>query len=380
MRVGLSVFAQNYPDWERYESRAFVEAPTWPDSAVYDDAIRLGSLAEPLGFDSIWAVEHHFTPYTMIPDVLQLLTFFAGRTQRVDLGTMVVVLPWHNPLQTAEQISVLDNLLQGRRLTVGMGRGAGRVEFEGLNLEMAESRERFSEALEVIRKALGQPSFHHEGKYYRYPKDQSIRPRPRSADLLDRMCMAWGSPASGPIAARLGLQPLFIPQKPWADCAAEMSVFNGTRMDMGLEPTRPVVVCWAFCAETAREAEEAVTKYLVQYSDSARRHYELDDAEHFHNTPGYEHYADHAEQTRSVMSNPLEDMYVKSQVWGTPEMCLEKLRGINDVLGAEEFVAVFQYGAMPFEVAERSLRLFAREVLPELKTWKNSTPPVPASA
>ena len=54
-------------------------------------------MAEPLGFDSIWSVEHHFTDYTMCPDVLQFLTYMAGKTQHVKLGTMVIVLPWHDP-------------------------------------------------------------------------------------------------------------------------------------------------------------------------------------------------------------------------------------------------------------------------------------------
>src|SRR5215510_14650685 len=69
------------------------------DRDVYRHELRLGDLAEPLGFESIWGVEHHFTDYTMCPDVLQYLTYFAARTERVQLGSMVVVLPWHDPLR-----------------------------------------------------------------------------------------------------------------------------------------------------------------------------------------------------------------------------------------------------------------------------------------
>src|SRR5438132_1903277 len=87
-------------------------------------------------------VEHHFTDYTMCPDVLQFLTYMAGRTQRAQLGSMVVVLPWHDPLRVAEEVSMLDNISDGR-LILGLGRGAGRVEFDGFRLSMDESRERF---------------------------------------------------------------------------------------------------------------------------------------------------------------------------------------------------------------------------------------------
>src|SRR5262245_30448583 len=92
------------------------------DLEVYQNDLRFGSMAESLGFQSIWGVEHHFTDYTMCPDVLQLLTYFAGRTENALLGSMVVVLPWHDPLRVAEQVSMLDNL-SGGRVVLGLGRG-----------------------------------------------------------------------------------------------------------------------------------------------------------------------------------------------------------------------------------------------------------------
>src|SRR3954452_7827211 len=105
------------------------------DHEVYRDEIRLADQAEPLGFESIWGVEHHFTDYTMCPDVLQFLTYMAGRTQRAQIGSMVVVLPWHNPLRAAEEISMLANISDGR-VILGIGRGAGKIEFDGFRLSM----------------------------------------------------------------------------------------------------------------------------------------------------------------------------------------------------------------------------------------------------
>src|SRR5512141_2600679 len=108
------------------------------DLEVYQQELRLGAMAEPLGFQSIWGVEHHFTDYTMCPDVLQFLTYMAGRTRRLQLGSMVVVLPWHDPMRVAEEVSMLDNISDGR-LIFGIGRGLGRVEFEGFRVSMDES-------------------------------------------------------------------------------------------------------------------------------------------------------------------------------------------------------------------------------------------------
>jgi alkanesulfonate monooxygenase SsuD/methylene tetrahydromethanopterin reductase-like flavin-dependent oxidoreductase (luciferase family) len=108
----------------------FQSSATQSDAEVYRDEVRLADLAEPLGFESIWGVEHHFTGYTMCPDVLQFLTFMAGRTTTALLGSMVVVLPWHDPIRVAEQVAMLDNL-SGGRVVLGLGRGLGLVEFDG---------------------------------------------------------------------------------------------------------------------------------------------------------------------------------------------------------------------------------------------------------
>src|SRR5690554_4419927 len=132
MHVGMTAIFQNPEDAR-------------PDQDVYADDLRLADLAEPLGFDSVWGVEHHFTDYTMCPDVLQFLTWVAARTERIQIGSMVVVLPWHDPLRVAEQVSMLDTM-SGGRFILGIGRGLGRVEFEGFRVPMGESRERFVQA------------------------------------------------------------------------------------------------------------------------------------------------------------------------------------------------------------------------------------------
>src|SRR3954466_8095104 len=159
MRFGVTFFMQNYEDWGRYDAKAYEQPAQTSDWQVYEDGLRLANLVEPLGFDSLWTVEHHFTPYTMVPNPLQFLTFMAGRTTRIDFGTMVIVLPWHDPVQVAEGAAMLDQFLGGRKLSLGFGRGAAKVEFDGLRIEMDSSRERFLEALEVVRKALGSKHF-----------------------------------------------------------------------------------------------------------------------------------------------------------------------------------------------------------------------------
>src|SRR4029077_3092263 len=181
MKVGVTLFMQNYTDWDRFEA-AEAGAEIMParvsDSTIYEEELYLGKLVEPLGFDSLWSVEHHFTPYTMVPDVLKLLSYFAGCTERIEMATMVIVLPWHDPIRVAEGIATLDNMLAGRRLSIGFGRGLGRREFGALRIPMDESRQRFLESLAVIRTALTNEWFSFDGEYYKIPKT-TLRPQPR---------------------------------------------------------------------------------------------------------------------------------------------------------------------------------------------------------
>src|SRR5262245_17880429 len=171
------------------------------DADVFAEHMALGDLAEPLGFDSLFALEHHFTGYAMSPSPTELLAYFAGRTRRIQLGTAVIVLPWHDPLRLAEQIALLDILCGGRCL-FGFGRGAASVGYEGLRVPMGEARPRFVEAAEIIVKALSHDSFEHHGQFFQIPRT-AVRPRPISHPER-RFYASAVSPESAEIMAKLG--------------------------------------------------------------------------------------------------------------------------------------------------------------------------------
>src|SRR5690606_39171419 len=140
MKTGMALMFQN-PENAR------------SDREVYEKELALGDQAEALGFDSLWSVEHHFTDYTMCPDVVQFLSYFAGRTKNIQLGSAVIVLPWHDPVRVAEEVSMLDNM-SGGRMILGIGRGLGRVEFEGFRLDMNQSRGRFVDYAQMLLEGL----------------------------------------------------------------------------------------------------------------------------------------------------------------------------------------------------------------------------------
>src|SRR5262245_14490249 len=186
------------------------------DAAVLGEHLAMGDLAEPLGFDSLFALEHHFTGYAMSPSPTQLLSYFAGRTKRLVLGTAVIVLPWHDPVRVAEEIALLDILCGGRCL-FGFGRGAASVEYAGFRVSMEEARPRFVEAAQVVVRALSQESFDWDGEYFKIPLT-SIRPRPISHPER-RFYASSVSPEAAEIMARLGFGLLVIMQNEWPKAA-----------------------------------------------------------------------------------------------------------------------------------------------------------------
>ena len=333
------------------------------DREVYQNDLRLAELAEPLGFDSVWGVEHHFTDYTMCPDVLQFLTWMAARTKKIQVGSMVVVLPWHDPIRVAEQVSVLDHMADGRFI-LGIGRGLGRVEFEGFRVKMDESRARFVEYAEMVLRGLEQGYCEYDGKYVQQPR-RDIRPRPFKS-FKGRTYAAAVSPESAHIMAELGIGILIIPQKPWEMLATELEDYRATyRKVNAAEPPAPIVAGWTFVDEDADRAREMAERYIGGYWETVLRHYELR-GDHLAKTVGYEYYGNLQQNVREG-ADALKEFFVNLQVYGTPEQCFEKIMDIRSRVGCDSYNAVFSYAGMPWDEAERNMRLFARKVMPELK-------------
>jgi len=378
MRAGVHLNFQNYTDWDRFEERA-PGGPRISDQQIYEEDLHLAGLVEPLGFDSYWAIDHHFGPYIMTGGAIQHLTYMAGQTKKIDFGTMVVVLPWYDPVVVAEQISVLDNLLQGRRLTLGLGRGAAKREFDAYRVPMDESRDRFAESLVVLRKALTQEWFSHDGTFYQIP-ETTIRPRPRNPQaLLDGMRVAWTSPQTLPITANSGLGMLMTNQKSWEEYRQDVRDFNAVRAEKGWAPTQPTVVIHVACFDTEAEAWDVIRRHTIEAQDSILRHYGWKEAERFRQTKGYEQYAKFSDLANAKSIEELGEHSARPQAWGTPDQVLEKLRHVQQMTSAEELILNFRFGGMPVETAERSMRLFATEVLERLHKLEAPLQPDAAS-
>ena len=347
------------------------------DLEVYRNELKLADLAEPLGFESIWGVEHHFTDYTMCPDVLQFLTYMAGRTERLQLGSMVVVLPWHDPMRVAEEVSMLDNI-SGGRLILGLGRGAGRVEFDGFRLPMEESRQRFVESAQMLLRGLETGYCEHDGTFVKQPR-AAIRPAPFKS-FRGRTYAAAVSPDSARVMAELGVGILIIPQKPWHEVAKELEAYRTIYRDVNkTEAPPPIAAGWTFCDESGDRAREMAHQYIGGYFQTVLDHYNFA-GDHLAKTKGYEYYGKMAEKIAQYGAGMVTDFFTNLQVWGTPEQCYQKILDVRDRVGNETFIGVFSYAGMPYDEAERSMRLFAREVLPALRKLGREARPAAQAA
>ena len=337
------------------------------DADVFAEHMALGDLAEPLGFDSLFALEHHFTGYAMSPSPTQLLSYYAGRTKRITLGTAVIVLPWHDPVRVAEQIALLD-VMSGGRCLFGFGRGAASVEYAGFRIPMEEARPRFVEAAQIVVKALTDDVFSWEGEHYQIPPT-SIRPRPISHPER-RFYASSVSPESAEIMAKLGFGVLVIMQNEWPIAAADIDRYRDLARSVGHTPRPPIILTNVSCADSREEARERAVTYLSRKWDSIDKHYHFSDG-HLASVKGYEFYGKMT-KTYAKMKDPgfrekATDFYVKIQVVGTPDDCLEQLAELRRLTGLDHLVTEFGYGGMPHEQAELNMRLFADRVMPVLQ-------------
>jgi alkanesulfonate monooxygenase SsuD/methylene tetrahydromethanopterin reductase-like flavin-dependent oxidoreductase (luciferase family) len=350
------------------------------DADVFAEHLALGDLAEPLGFDSLFALEHHFTGYAMSPSPTQLLSYFAGRTKRLTLGTAVIVLPWHDPVRVAEEIALLD-VLSGGRCLFGFGRGAASVEYAGMRVPMEEARARFVETAKIVVLALTSESFEWKGEFFDIPRT-AIRPRPISHPER-RFYASSVSPESAEIMAKLGFGVLVVMQNEWPKAAEDIQRYRDIAASVGHTPRPPIILTNISVAESRAEAQERAATYLSRKWDSIDAHYHFSDG-HLASVKGYEFYGGMA-KTYSKMKDEgfrkkATDFYVKIQIVGTPDDCVQQVAELHRLTSVDHLATEFGYGGMPHEQAELNMRLFADRVMPTLQRDRAFASAVPAPA
>ncbi|GAA5046981.1 hypothetical protein GCM10023208_02940 [Erythrobacter westpacificensis] len=344
---------------------------TGTDADFVRQEVDLLVMAEDLGFDSVWITEHHFSDYSMSNDPLQLLTYIAAKTSHVKLGTQCIIVPWHNPVRLAEKIVNLD-ILSGGRAILGFGGGLGAHEFAGLGVDQSDSRALYNEVLDLLIPALETGVIEGEGTYGTIARSE-LRPRPERSFAGRKFCGSL-SGSSMYSAARHGFgnMVLMLPQR-GAEAPPNQyrEVWQEVHGD-GSEPPPPMLSGNFYIHEDADYAAEQGEKYLAHTMRAAVKNYHLDTPGTYANVEGYEQYE------KMMLDSPeaIDDYctkFGKSAVTGTPQMILERLWELKEIYNPQGFFPHLYFGGMPRDDAVRAMRLFAREVLPELKSWEAET-------
>src|SRR5437867_11306023 len=165
MKFGLGQFTLQRPPWD---TREFSE--------IYADFLRLAELAEAVGFDSIWLAQCHGACDGYNRSLLPMIAAVAARTERLELGTAVLLAPFHDPLRLAEDAAVVD-LVSNGRLTLGLGLGWVEHEYRMFGVEKKGRGKRLEEIIDILRLAWTQDRFGFHGRFYDLD-DAAVGPKP----------------------------------------------------------------------------------------------------------------------------------------------------------------------------------------------------------
>ena len=340
VRVGIGLFTAQLPADSK---RTFEQE--------YRETLELVRLAERVGFDSAWVSEHHGSSDGYLPSLLAMLAAFAAVTERIQLGTGVILTPLHDPLRLAEDAAVVD-LLSGGRLILGIGNGWRGEEFRMFDAARAERGARTEETIEVLRRAWTGRRFSFEGRTLRYDRVK-VTPspvRPGGPPILlggyDRKAVIRaGRLADGYITDETGPD----------EVRGNLELVAEGASGVGRDPNEPMVVllqnafAWSD-GDPWRLIRGGVVQQLGTYE-------------------AWGEGADTPDHDRLDPAVPSEgDLRLATPAGSPDEVARALLSTIRAVRDRDVHLVVrLHYPGMDLDTASRAVELFATDVIPALK-------------
>ncbi len=320
---------------------------------LVDDAIRHTRIAESLGFGRAWFAEHHFSNYSLCPSPLMMVAHAAAVTERIRLGTAVIVAPLHMPARLLGEIGLADSL-SGGRLDLGIGNGYQHFEFERFEIDIEERRERLFEMLDMIELGLTEKVFEYQGTHYRQPPTAiNVRciqqPHPP-------IWMASGDHAVNGRAARHGYAPFvssrFANQEELAPIREHIAE-SFRREGKGDRPMPLGILSYGCVSESKRD--------IAQYADAARFQQRIARSLRERRE---QVESDHSITPVPFAAEPSLDAIQNNILCGDPETVAEKLVEFIRIVHPTHMLFYFQVGGYESAKAIRSMELWAERVVP----------------
>ncbi len=328
--------------------------PAKPTAQVFAEVADQTKRADALGYTIAWFAEHHFSNYSLCASPLMMIAHVASLTQRIKLGTAVIVAPLYNPARLVAEIATVDALTNGR-LLLGVGSGYQPYEFERFGENLAESAEKTEEMLDIIKLGLTQDFFTYEGKHYTLPKTHiAARPVQKSLPIY----VAGHSVQLFSLAARKGYRPLGSGRTESSEWLAQQRRDCETAYRAEGKPLESIELSLLrFCCitdsreEALRYAENA--RYQTRLASGLRRRQEIMQGTMLVDNP--------------YPNEPSLETLVDNMPIGSVERVAEKLIAEIRACKPAHICFNFQCGSEPIKTALRSMELFMTEVKPRLE-------------
>ena len=329
----------------------------------YREALEQVRRAEQLGFDSVWFTEHHFSRHGIVPASMTVLAYLAGVTTSIRLGTAVAVLPFHNPIQLAEEAATVDLLSDGR-LEFGIGRGYQWGEFHRFQIPMDEASRRFEEALSVITKAwTATEPFDHQGEFWTF-KDMTVHPKPVQTPHPP-IWVAASSPTSMDRAARQNCNLLISQGESFQQVGSQAEYFRTALEREGFTYSTQRVVA-ARAMYVARSQEQARMDTEAPFMWFKRTGQEVSSPPEHRVELLPEDFKEYRRRYTQGAYADYDALWENVALFGTPESVADSIEGLRQS-GVENLIFFVNYGGFEHRKVLDSLELFAAEVMPSFK-------------
>ena len=370
-----------------------MQRPTLDDHTLVEETLEQCVLADELGFDSLWFVEHHFlTGFSMSPCPEVVFGALSRMTTRIRLGFGVVILPYHNPVRVAERVAMLDHLSNGR-VDFGTGRSAP-YEQTGMGIDPRDTREMWEESLTMIPKIWGSDMFEWEGKFWNVPP-REVLPKPYQKPHPP-ISVAALQPSTYQLAAEKGIGVLAFGGSAPDIISPHIEAYRET-----IKSSTPVGAFvnnrWTnatmgFCGENNREARELAAQSIKRFFGPGRP-YVQDQKDVYakllenwggvpeHLRQNFQRYLQLEEGEKEVpdlsggsaIAYALWDQLDADTlcdrgviIGGDPDSCIEGLKK-HEEIGCDEVMIMIQTESIPHDKVMKSIELLGKHVLPEFK-------------